>query len=231
MLLKIHRSNFAMVGFTAEASVVELAALARERGVAFAYDAGSGCLREGPTGEPTVASVVEAGADAVMFSGDKLLGGPQAGVIVGRGQLLESMRRHPLMRALRPDKLCLAALVATLRLWRDDPGRIPVVRFAAIEPAVLEVRARALAESLGAGAIVVATVARMGGGTAPLHEIPSAGVRLSGGGASLLLGRLRDGEPAVVARIEDDAVVFDLRCIPPEDDVALAAAIARARNG
>jgi L-seryl-tRNA(Ser) seleniumtransferase len=163
-----------------------------------------------------------------MFSGDKLLGGPQAGIAVGRRQLIEPMRRHPLMRALRPDKLCLAALVSTLRLWRDDPSRIPLVQLASVPAGELEQRARSLAERANArGVEAIATVARIGGGAAPLREIPSWGLRVKPSNAMRFAARLREGDPPIVARIEDDAVVLDLRCIFPADDDAVMRALLR----
>jgi L-seryl-tRNA(Ser) seleniumtransferase len=229
LLLKVHRSNFAMVGFTAEVSVAELSALARERGIGVAYDAGSGSLTASEAAELPVSAAIAAGADVVTFSGDKMLGGPQAGILVGRARALEPMRRHPLMRALRPDKLCLAALSATLCLWRDDPSRIPVARFAAIERSVLEARASLLAGRLDE-AEPVATIARVGGGAAPLHEIASAGLLLRTPDPDRLAAHLRDGDPPVIGRIEDGAVILDLRCVPPENDELLFQSILRARH-
>ena len=228
LVLKVHRSNFAIVGFTSEVSVKQLATLAHARKVPLAYDAGSGCLTDdlATKEEPTVRSLIGDGADLVTFSGDKLLGGPQAGIVVGRAALVDSIRRHPLMRALRPDKLCIAALVATLKLWRDAPDTIPIFRFATVAPEELEKRAKRIAGALSAEA--VQTIARLGGGSAPLREIESWGVRLRSGDADALAARLRGYERPIIARIEDDAVILDLRCILPEHDELLVRAVTEA---
>jgi L-seryl-tRNA(Ser) seleniumtransferase len=231
LLLKVHRSNFAVVGFTAEVSVRELSVLARTRGIALACDAGSGCFASALAGpdEPTVRELVSAGADLVTFSGDKLLGGPQAGIVVGRRAYVEPLRRHPLMRALRPDKLSLAALLATLRLWRDDPAAVPVLRLASIAAEEIERRCRSLAAGQLANdsrVSVVPTVARLGGGAAPLREIPSFGLRVAAPDPDALLARLRERDPAIVARIEDGAAILDLRCVPEAADDLVARALA-----
>ncbi len=229
LLMKVHRSNFAILGFTSEVALADLAALGRARGVPVVYDAGSGALRETEAQEPTVRSFVDAGADVVTFSGDKLLGGPQAGVIVGTRALVERMRRHPLNRALRPDKTCLAALTATLRLWRDAPEQIPVVRMIAEKVEALEVRASALvaaARARGVVAEVVPSIARVGGGAAPTRELASRAVRVQTHDADALSAALRAGSPPVVARIEEGAVLLDLRTIAAEDDARLGDALA-----
>jgi L-seryl-tRNA(Ser) seleniumtransferase len=227
LLLKVHRSNFAMVGFTAEVGVRELAALGRARGVLTVCDAGSGCLTADLAGkdEPTVRELVEGGADLVTFSGDKLLGGPQAGIVVGRARHVELLRRHPLMRALRPDKLCLAALLATLRLWRDDPASVPLMQLASIPAAELEQRCTRLAAAIGPSAQAVRTVARIGGGAAPLREIPSWGIALDIDDPDTFSARLRDGDPAIVGRIEAGALILDLRCVPAREDERIARAV------
>lgn len=239
-LLKVHRSNFAVRGFTSEVSIAELAAIAHPRGLPVVHDAGSGVLAElaeraRDLGEPTVPLDVRAGADVVTFSGDKLLGGPQAGVVVGRRDLIARFRAHPLFRALRPDKLTLAALAATVDLWRRAPERIPVVRAILAPLAELEARAEVLARAARdvAGEVevevdVVPTSARVGGGAAPDRELPSRAVRLATPAADELARALRLGSPAVVARIEGGAVLVDLRAVPPETDADLAEALARA---
>jgi L-seryl-tRNA(Ser) seleniumtransferase len=235
LLLKVHRSNFAVVGFTAEVSVRELSGLAKTRGIGLACDAGSGCLAPALAGpdEPTVRELVSAGADLVTFSGDKLLGGPQAGVIVGRRAWVEPLRRHPLMRALRPDKLCLAALLATLRSWRDEPEAVPVLRLASLPAAEIERRCRRIAEGALAGDArisVVPTVGRLGGGSAPLREIPSFGLRVATPDPDAFVARLRDCDPAIVARIEDGAAILDLRCVPEAADDLIAQAVQAIRT-
>ena len=169
----------------------------------------------------------------VTFSGDKLLGGPQAGVVVGRTASVARMRRHPLMRALRPDKMCLAALEATLSLWRNDASRVPLARMLAETTTSLEARARDLLASLSGlppvcACSVARTSARIGGGAAPLHEVESRGLRVAGIEAERLASSLRQGDPAVVARIEDGAVLVDLRTVPPEEDALLGLSLRRA---
>lgn len=227
--LKVHRSNFEVVGFVAEVEVKELATLGRELSVPVVVDAGSGCLigHERAERERTVRALLDDGADLVMFSGDKLLGGPQAGVLVGRKDLIERCRRHPLMRALRPDKLCLAALVATLRLWRDRPTAVPLWRMATTTVEELRPRADRLRAALAArwpDVEVVATEAPFGGGTSPLAVLDSVAVALGGDGATLerLARQLRAGEPGVVARTAEGQLLLDLRTVDPVDDDTLA---------
>jgi L-seryl-tRNA(Ser) seleniumtransferase len=237
MVLKVHRSNFAMVGFTKEVEIEELVAIARARGTFVMYDAGSGCLEPvaGASGEPPLSAAVKAGADIVTFSGDKLLGGPQAGVAVGSTARIAPMRKHPLFRALRPDKLCLAALVATLDLWRAAPGRVPLARMIHASVAELEARAQRLAARIATQGWVVDVVpsaGRIGGGAAPTKVLEGRAVRVraAGGGdaAAALAARLREGDPPVVAHIEEGAVLLDPRCVDEADDVTLATATAAA---
>lgn len=240
LLMKVHRSNFAVVGFTEEASVKELAGLAAARRVPLFVDLGSGALAalngEGLTSEPTVASVVAAGADVVAFSGDKLLGGPQAGVVVGRRSLIERLKAHPLNRALRVDKLTVAALEATLELYRDGraDAEVPARAMLAVPREVLKVRARRLATALGAAGLssrVVEVEGRVGGGSMPLATLPSWAVALTGLPAAELHERLRGGSPPVVARIVDDEVWLDVRCVADAELEALVGAVAAARAG
>ncbi len=233
LLMKVHRSNFAIVGFTRDVELGELAVIGHARGIPVVYDAGSGALRETAAGEPTVASFVAAGADVVTFSGDKLLGGPQTGIVVGKKALVERMRRHPLMRAVRPDKTCLAALAATLRLWRDAPERIPVVRMLEQTVASLEGRAARIVEAARASGIVAEvapSVSRVGGGAAPTREIESRAVRVPTNDANALAAALRAGAPPVVGRIDDGAVFLDLRAVSPVDDERLTVALVAAAN-
>ncbi|MFO0686285.1 MAG: L-seryl-tRNA(Sec) selenium transferase [Sandaracinus sp.] len=233
LLLKVHRSNFEVRGFVAEVSLAELAALGRARGLPVVYDAGSGCMPPlaSITREPSIEDDVRAGASLVCFSGDKLLGGPQAGIVVGERALVERLRRSPLYRALRPGKLELAALGATLELWRDRPEALPIVRALRRTPEELEARARALAARCASEGVTLDTmpsVGRIGGGAAPSVELASHALVVRGPQASALAERLRRGSIPVIARVEDDAVWLDLRCVEPDDDDALAGALARA---
>ena len=170
LLLRVHQSNFRVVGFTEQPRVDELAAVARRHELPLVDDLGSGALVD-VEGEPTPAASLAAGADLVCFSGDKLLGGPQAGIVAGRADLVERLRRHPLQRALRSDKLTLAALEGTLALYLDRPDEVPVLRM--LREPVEAVRARAERLAAAIGGTVEETVARVGGGALPLAELPS----------------------------------------------------------
>jgi L-seryl-tRNA(Ser) seleniumtransferase len=216
-IVRVHQSNFRMVGFTAAPVLGELAKLAARRGVTLIDDLGSGQLLDLPdlADEPTARSSVEAGAQVVCFSGDKLLGGPQAGVIVGTVAALERIRRHPLARAMRLDKLSLAALEATLELYRD-PQRalreIPVLAAAAESTDAVRARAEGLANRLGGQ--VVATTARTGGGAVPLLEIESFACALDGGEG--LARALRAADPPVVSLVREGRVLLDCRTLTDE---------------
>jgi L-seryl-tRNA(Ser) seleniumtransferase len=227
LLLKVHRSNFAMTGFVAEVTLEELVALGRERGVAVMMDLGSGTFVDPATlagagleSEPTVPKVVASGADLVTFSGDKLLGGPQAGIVAGRAEAVARVRKHPLMRALRPDKMTLAALEATLGLYRAGTAaaRVPAVRMLALTAEALRARAEAfLGELAGARvtARVVEVISAVGGGALPSSEPPSWAIALSAPdrSAEQLEAALRLGDPPVVGRIEEDRLLLDLRTV------------------
>lgn len=242
-LLEVHRSNFAIVGFTAEPETRELAALSRARGLPLLVDLGSGLLAEPDalgeaagevSSEPRPAQLLAAGADLVAFSGDKLLGGPQAGIIAGRRAPMESIRRHPLARALRADKLTLAALEATLRLYRDGRSdEIPAVRMLATSEATLTHRAGALADVLRAspGLEVEVTTGEglTGGGSLPLARLPARLVLAGGTGeeARALEAELRRGAPPVITRVVKDRVALDVRTIE-EEEVALLGSLVRA---
>ncbi len=237
LLLRTHQSNFRIGGYVADVAPAELAALGRRTGVPFVEDLGSGALvdfaRYGLPHERTVPEAVADGADLVAFSGDKLLGGPQAGIIVGGRAAVARLRANPLLRALRVDKATLAALGATLRLYLTPGGleRIPLHAILAQTSGELERRAgriRALLGSLAARARIVATEGFAGGGALPAGSLPSAGLALApgGGGAGALAGALRGRRPPIVARTRDGEVVLDLRTIPPERDAQLAAALA-----
>jgi L-seryl-tRNA(Ser) seleniumtransferase len=230
-ILRAHPSNFRTVGFTEE---VEIEALC-ELGVPVIDDVGSGVLADGLAAlgsEPAVRRSLRAGAAIVCFSGDKLLGGPQAGVMLGREDAIAAARRDPLARALRIDKLSLAALEATLALYRDPElatREIPVLAMLDPDPAALAVRARELAEATGGE--VVASSARVGGGALPLLELPGPAVALRDErGAEWLARVLRTGEPAVVGRIVDGRVLLDPRTMT-DAEVPLAARAVRAARG
>jgi L-seryl-tRNA(Ser) seleniumtransferase len=230
-VLKVHRSNFRITGFTEEASLAELAGLARTRGVPLVHDLGSGLLLEatavGLEGEPTPHDSLAAGSDLVTFSGDKLLGGPQSGILLGREELIGALRSNPLCRALRVDKVTLAGLEATLRLYRDPAralGEIPVLRMLATKPAALRASAERIAAALaqvGVPCGVTQAAGAVGGGTFPEVEMPSWAVELAGGSAEELARALRDGDPPVVGRIADDRLLLDVRTVLPgqEEDL------------
>jgi L-seryl-tRNA(Ser) seleniumtransferase len=216
-IVRVHQSNFRMVGFTAAPALGELAELAARHGLTLVDDLGSGQLLDLPNlaDEPTARSSIEAGAQVVCFSGDKLLGGPQAGVIVGTAAAVGRIRRHPLARAMRIDKLSLAALEATLELYRD-PGRalrdVPVLAAAAESADAVRARAERLASRLGGE--VVATSARVGGGAVPLLEIESFACALDGGEA--LAATLRAADPPVVSLVREGRVLLDCRTLTDE---------------
>jgi L-seryl-tRNA(Ser) seleniumtransferase len=233
-LLTVHRSNFTINGFTEDAPLAALVALGKQHAVPVVYDIGSGLLtpQPGPLAhEPAVSDAVQADTDLIIFSGDKLLGGPQAGIIVGRADLIARLRKHPLARALRIDKLQRAALEATFEAYLHDerPGTIPAVALIDTPVVALEQRARRLADMLGG--VAVATDAVIGGGTTPGVTLPSFAVQLAPTGTpEAFMARLRAGTPAVIARIDDDVVLLDLRSVPAESDQALFEAVSRARD-
>jgi L-seryl-tRNA(Ser) seleniumtransferase len=234
MILKVHPSNFRIVGFTTSPEVHELAAVARGAGIPLIYDVGSGVLapREGIfEDEPDATSALAAGADLICFSGDKLLGGPQAGIIAGRADLIERCRRNPIARAVRPDKLTLAAMEATL--WahaRGSAGSIPTERMLAEPAEHVEGRARTLAEGLP-NATVVRGRSVTGGGSVPGSSIPTALLRIEVAKPHLAARALRANDPPIVARVERDALVADLRTVDPADDDVIRTALAMlARN-
>lgn len=243
LLLRVHTSNFRVVGFTAEVSTAELAALGRARGVPVMDDLGSGCFVDlSPVGlphEPRVQDSVAAGAAVITFSGDKLLGGPQAGLIVGRRELVDRVRAHPLYRALRPDKLTLAALEATLIAYRDPEQAaraLPALRMITATADELEARARAMAEALvrAVPALFVAVLpgtSKVGGGSYAVEELPTRLVAVAppaGWRLEALARSLRERDPAVFARIHDDRLVLDPRTLlgPDEDREVVDAVVA-----
>ncbi|HVH10094.1 MAG TPA: L-seryl-tRNA(Sec) selenium transferase [Gemmatimonadales bacterium] len=222
LLLKVHRSNFQLTGFTAEVPASELAALARTKGIASVYDVGSGLLVDlapwGLAGEPTVRQALASGVSAVAFSGDKLLGGPQAGILVGTRDAIAACRSDPLARAVRSDKLTLAALEATLALYRDpDRARreIPVLRMLTETLPEIRRRAEALQQALAGAADVVPGESEVGGGSFPGAKLETwlVALRPAALAAQALAERLRLGSPPVIVRIVDDRVVLDPRTL------------------
>ena len=234
LVMKVHTSNYAIVGFTSSVDEATLARLCHERGVPFAVDLGSGTLADlrhyGLPHEPTPMESLASGADLVTFSGDKLLGGPQAGIIVGRADLIARLKRNPLKRALRVDKVTIAALSAVLALYRDPArltARLPVIRLLA--RSAEDIRASAtglqprLADALAgmASVEVVACDSQIGSGALPTQQLPSAGLSLratSGAGADLLgiAAMFRRLPVPVIGRIHDNALIFDVRCLEDE---------------
>jgi L-seryl-tRNA(Ser) seleniumtransferase len=222
VLLRVHQSNFRVVGFTEQPRLQELAELAHAHELVLVDDLGSGALVD-VGDEPTARASLAAGADLVCFSGDKLLGGPQAGIIVGRADLVERLRRHPLQRALRADKLTLAALEGTLRLALDAPDEIPALRMLRESPGAVLARAEQLAAAIGGE--VEETVARAGGGALPLAELPSYACAVE----ERLAERLRRGTPPVVGILRDGRLLLDCRTLTDAEVDEVVAAVAAAR--
>ena len=226
-LMRVHQSNFRTVGFTEEASLGQLRELATSRDLVLIDDLGSGAL-EAVGDEPTVRSSVEAGADLVCWSADKLLGGPQAGVIVGTAASVERCRAHPLARAMRLDKLQVAALEATLRVYRDQGAEaIPALAMLNAPEAELGERAERMAATIGAGAAVRRSASRPGGGSLPLTELqgPVCAVEPAAAGADALVGALRSHDPPVIARVEEGRVLLDPRTMSDAEADEAAAAV------
>jgi L-seryl-tRNA(Ser) seleniumtransferase len=222
VLLRVHQSNFRIVGFTEQPRARDLARLAERHGLALVDDLGSGALVE--TGdEPTARASVEAGAHVVTFSGDKLLGGPQAGIAAGRADLVERMRRHPLQRAVRADKLTLAALEGTLSVYRAGSRNLPVLRM--LEEPAEAVRARAERLASLTGGTVERTVARSGGGALPVAEIESYACELE----IEVAEPLRLGEPPVVGIVRDNRLLLDCRTLSDAEIEEVAEAVRRCR--
>jgi L-seryl-tRNA(Ser) seleniumtransferase len=222
LLLRVHQSNFRLVGFTEQPRLEELAAVAQRHGLPLVDDLGSGALVD-VGDEPTARDALVAGADLVCFSGDKLLGGPQAGIVVGAGELVERLRRHPLQRALRADKLTLAALEGTLALYLDAPERIPVLGMLRDDTGSVRLRAERLARLVGGD--VEETVARAGGGALPLADLPSYACAVE----EELAARLRSSDPPVIAVVRDGRTLLDCRTLTDAEVDEVAAAIDAAR--
>ncbi len=243
MILKVHTSNYRIVGFTEETGIPALADLARRHGCPLMVDQGSGCLRDaavaGVREEPTVEEILRQGADLVTFSADKMLGGPQAGLAVGRPELVDRMTTNPLFRALRLDKLAMAALEATLDLWArgEEAEEIPTWRMILTSREEIARRAEALRERLvrRLGEAVHVDLrdgaSRVGGGAAPMQDLPTVLIRLrpaeKGIGAAAWEERIRGGDPPVIACVRDEALLIDPRTVDPDEESDLVEAIAR----
>jgi L-seryl-tRNA(Ser) seleniumtransferase len=224
LIMRVHPSNFAMTGFTSKPELAALSGLARERGIPLYEDLGSGCLldlREYGISEPLVSASLKAGVDVVSFSGDKLLGGPQAGLICGEAKLVERIRRNPMFRALRADKLIYGALETTLRnALLLNLEAIPALRMIAASPEQIHARAAAICERVPAAALVEGRSV-IGGGATPDQSLPTWLIRIGG----VRDAALRRADPPVIARIEDGCTLLDLRTVLPEDEEHLVRAI------
>jgi L-seryl-tRNA(Ser) seleniumtransferase len=246
LLLRVHPSNFRVLGFTAEVPLIDLVSLGRERGVPVMEDLGSGCLLDlsgfGLEHEPTVQEAIQAGADVVTFSGDKLLGGPQAGILVGKKGVLDLIRKNPLNRALRIDKLTLAGLEATLRVYLEPDQAVktlPSLSMLTVPLSELDTRAkqvrRRLMKTVSSSCHVTLRddSSQVGGGALPLQALPTRvlALRQVGVSAATLEEKLRKSEPPVIARVKEEEVVLDLRTVAEEEEPLLIEAIRRALEG
>lgn len=233
--LKVHRSNFKISGFTHESTVAELAKAASLHSIPLLYDLGSGCLLDtakyGLPHEPTPREALSEGADLVMFSGDKLLGGPQAGIVVGKSRYINLIKEHPLVRAMRIDKVTLAALQVTLLHYLRDEAtdKLPVWRMISASRSEIQRRAKRLVKAAGGKAMLSDSKSTIGGGTLPDEELPTVVMSIPAAGRDLdeMATILRAGTPPVVARIERDKLVFDPRTILPEQDKTVEEALKR----
>ena len=243
LMLKVHTSNYRVVGFTEDVPLADLVTLGAEHGIPVFEDQGSGVLidlaRYGLPGEPTIGAAVAAGADLVSASGDKLLGGPQAGILAGKAEVIARLKKHPLARAVRLDKMTLAALEVTLRLYLDEQrlfAEVPTLRMLTMKPVEIWQRASSIANALRdqCGECfeieTAADVSRAGGGALPMEDIPTTVVALAptGVNAAVLEERLRLGEPAVIARIKDGRLLLDPRTLRADEEPEVIAAIVRA---
>jgi L-seryl-tRNA(Ser) seleniumtransferase len=242
LLLKVHASNYRIIGFTAEVDLASLVGLGRAHNLPVVEDLGSGCFvdlsRFGLRGEPVVQDSVRAGADVITFSGDKLLGGPQAGIILARKEIIERLRRNPLTRALRVDKLTLAALEATLRLYRDEEEAvraIPTLRMIAVDLETLAAEAQSLADKIRAAAggkldaVVVDGASQVGGGALPAQNLPTRLVALTSRdtSAAKIEALFRGSQPPIIGRVEQERFLLDVRTLKPGDDEMIVVAAAR----
>jgi L-seryl-tRNA(Ser) seleniumtransferase len=237
LLLRVHRSNFEITGFTEQASTAELVALARKRGIPLMEDLGSGALFDlrsiGISGEPGVLDSLRTGVDVVTYSGDKLLGGPQAGLISGKAELIARMRSNSLFRALRVDKLIYAALEATLLAYvQHDHDAIPTLRMMRLTKEAIGERAEALAARIATPKLRIEIVdgeSLLGGGAAPSSILPTRLLALACEGLSAdeLAARLRNSDPPIIARVDEGRVLLDLRTVFPEQEAAVATVLSR----
>jgi L-seryl-tRNA(Ser) seleniumtransferase len=240
LILRVHPSNYRITGFTEKPELKDLVALADRYNIPLVEDMGSGCLVDlnpyGITDEPTAQGSITAGVSVLTFSGDKMLGGPQAGIIAGRTEYIKRIRLNPLMRALRVDKLCYSALSATLQLYRIGVAweRVPVLRALSASENELTMRARNFIRRINRSIpeshlkfAVRRGYSLMGGGSAPEHPLPTALVVITSETISTtdLEARLRSSSPPVIARIEQDQLVIDLRSVLPQDEPPLIRAI------
>ncbi|MEP7198678.1 MAG: L-seryl-tRNA(Sec) selenium transferase [Chloroflexota bacterium] len=236
LLLRVHSSNFKIVGFAESASLVELATLAKERGLVTLDDLGSGALLDtaqfGLAHEPTPMESLQAGADLVCFSGDKLLGGPQAGLIVGRRDAVATLRKHPMTRALRVDKVTLAGLQATLLHYMKDEAtkEIPIWRMIAAKPDKLRERAEKWMSDLAGDWQLVAGESTIGGGSLPEESLPTTLLAYTVGSPNAFAAKLRRAWPPIIARVENDQVLFDPRTVLEEQDAGLLNGIRNAQK-
>ena len=243
-LMRVHTSNFRVVGFTAEAKLEELVSLSRKRGLPFIDDIGSGALldfeRYGVADEPVAQDSIKAGADLVLFSGDKLVGGPQCGIIVGRKKYVQMIAKHPMMRAMRLDKVILAALAATLRLYRDPSvavRRVPLLTLLGTSLENLQNRAERLAPQLAATPAIASAEpvpdrSYLGGGSVPTQQIDTWCIALTPATGSLdhLASTLRSGQTSVFGRVQQDRLLLDLRTVTPEQDRQIVSAISQLKT-
>jgi L-seryl-tRNA(Ser) seleniumtransferase len=245
LLLKVHTSNFKVIGFTEEVPLSELVALGEQHGIPVMEDLGSGCLVDltayGLSKEPSVTEVITQGADVVTFSGDKLLGGPQAGIILGKKDILDRIKKNPINRAVRIDKFTLVALEETLRLYRDEPSavrEIPTLKMLFEPYRALAQKAMQLVEHIGEipkrnfRLSLVDGMSKPGGGSLPQVELPSRLVCLAPEAMSAtdIETRLRANNPPVISRVEKDRVLFDVRTLQPSDAAVIVEAVRRIAN-
>jgi L-seryl-tRNA(Ser) seleniumtransferase len=236
LLLTVHPSNYEIRGFTARPEAGQIASFVREAGIPWVHDQGTGCVVDlaefGVSGEPTVESCLAEGATLVTFSGDKLLGGPQAGIVAGAAAAVAEVARHPVARVVRPDKMTLAALHATLTAWKTGSWReLPVFRAAGAPLPALEARGERIRAAVSGSTLrieAVPSLALFGGGTSPEKRFPSRALALEHTSLSPdgLAARLRTGGPPIVGRVEEGRFLLDLRSIAPEEDATVAAALA-----
>ncbi len=235
LVMRAHRSNFKIVGFTAEPELKEIVDLTHKAGSIFIDDLGSGAMYDtakyGLVHEPTVQESLAAGADVVCFSGDKLLGGPQAGIIVGKKELLDKIKKHPLARAVRADKTCLAGVTATLLHYLKDEAEreIPILKMMSLTPKQIWGRAEAWRQELGQGQVIEGE-STVGGGSLPDESFPTFLLSLTVESPEKFLKKLRTQNPPVIARTANDKVLLDPRTVPPEQEGALLVGLKNTLN-